>query len=607
MDSSSSTKTDSAANNNKWFIPALSTAVIAGTFCLVVCLLLTWNFLQGRPDPGVSEKPSPLDSQYLAQLKTQLAQNPKDEKIKQQIRQLDLDLRRQFFRRQNLADQGGLLLFVGGIVFLAALKITLAARPQQIIPPSTTTDHPPAQLQAQARRAVITTALIIIGTLLALLLTTSNQPPPLATAISSIKSTVTPSPSGQSEKTPAPHELTTGPPEKTPAPWPRFRGPNGLGICTYANIPTKWNGTTGQGILWKSPEIKYQGHNSPIIWNNRVFLSGADENRRMVYCFDGDTGKIIWQEPVPHLPSPDGTELEEAYEDTGYAAPTMATNGQEVFALFATGDLAAFDFEGRKLWAKNLGTPDSVYGFSTSLMTYKDRLIVQYDQGESDDEKSKLFAIAGFTGEVVWEITRGVANSWTSPILIEQGGAEQIITCSDPLVAAYNPLNGKEIWRAEIMGSDVAPSPVWAKGMVIVAQPWDELYAIRADGVGDVTETHIAWSADEGVPDICSPVSNGELVFLLSSDGTLTCYETAGGAKLWEHDFDEECLSSPTIVVDKIYVLCHSGVMFIAAAGREFALISQAELGEKTTCSPAFCEGRIYIRGEKHLYGIGNK
>ena len=598
MDSNSSTKTDSAANSNKWFIPALSTAIIAGTFCLVVCLLLTWNFLQGRPDPGVSEKPSPLDSQYLAQLKSQLAQNPKDEKIKQQIRQIDLDLRSKFFRRQNLSHQGGLLLFIGGIVFLAALKITLATRPAKIVPPATSTDHPPAKLQAQARRAVATTALVIVGVFLAFLLTTRNQPPPIANELSKLTSADSPT-NDTIDSSPS------GPPEITPAPWPRFRGPNGLGICTYPNIPTTWNGTTGQGILWKSPEIKYQGHNSPIIWNNRVFLAGADENRRMVYCFDGDTGAIIWQEPVPHLPSPDGTELEEAYEDTGYAAPTMATNGQQVFVLFATGDLAAFDFDGRKIWARNLGTPDSVYGFSTSLMTYKDRLIVQYDQGESDDDKSKLIAIAGFTGEVVWEITRPVANSWTSPILIEQGGAEQIITCSDPLVAAYNPLDGKEIWWAEIMGSDVAPSPVWAKGMVFVAQPWDELYAIRADGVGDVTKTHIAWSADEGVPDICSPVSNGELIFLLSSDGTLTCYENTSGAKLWEHDFDENCQSSPTIVGDKIYVLCDAGTMFIAAAGREFAFISQAELGEKTTCSPAFAEGRIYIRGEKHLYCIG--
>ena len=591
MDSNSSTKTDSAANNSKWFTPALSTAIVAGTFCLVVCLLLTWNFLQSRPDPGVSEKPSPLDSQYLAQLKTQLAQNPKDEQIKQQIRELDLNLRSKFFRHQNLASQGGLLLFVGGIVFLAALKITLATRPAQTVPPVTSTDHPPAKLQAQARYAVGTTALIIVGVLLAFFLTTHNQQSPITNAVSKVKPTATPAPSG--------------PPEKTPAPWPRFRGPNGWGICNYPNIPTTWDGTTGQGILWKSPEIKYQGHNSPVLWNNRVFLCGADENRRMVYCFDGDTGKVIWQEPVPHLPSPDGTELEEAYEDTGLSAPTMATNGQQVFALFATGDLAAFDFDGRKLWAKNLGTPDSIYGFSTSLMTHEGRLIVQYDQGEPDDEKSKMFAIEGFTGEVVWEITRPVANSWSSPILIEQGGSEQIITCSDPLVAAYDPVDGREIWRAEIMGSDVAPSPVWAKGMVFVAQPWDELYAIRADGAGNVTETHIAWSADEGVPDICSPVSNDELIFMLSSDGTLTCYETASGDKQWEHDFDETCQSSPTIVGDKVYVLCDAGTMFIVTAGREFELISQAELGEKTTCSPAFAEGRIYIRGQKRLYCVG--
>ena len=390
--------------------------------------------------------------------------------------------------------------------------------------------------------------------------------------------------------------------------WPRFRGPGGLGISAYTNIPTEWDGPSGKGILWKTKEDLKPGHNSPIVWENRVFLSAADiceDPNLMFYAFNADSGDLLWKQTYKH-PHKEGEELD-IYEDTGCAASTMVTDGKRVYAIFATGDLYALDFEGTKVWEKHFGIPDSGYGYAASLAMYRNLLLIQFDQGEDDDDKSVLYALNGKSGKVVWQKKRPVAGSWTSPIVIQTDKNEQIITCSDPLVISYDAATGKELWRADIMGSDVAPSPIYANGLVFVVQPYDNLFAIRPDGKGDITKTHIVWTAEDGIPDIASPVSNGELIFLLDTGGYITCYETRTGKKVWEDDLGEEFQSSPSVVGEQLYLLSRKGVMHIIKAGREFVKISQSPLGEPSTCSPAFGDGRIYIRGEKHLFCIGAK
>jgi outer membrane protein assembly factor BamB len=386
--------------------------------------------------------------------------------------------------------------------------------------------------------------------------------------------------------------------------WPRFRGPRGLGVAYFENVPTSWDGSTGEGILWKTAVPMY-GHSSPIVWDDRVFLSGGDEEKQEVYCFDGMSGGLLWQKTVP-LPPGGRAEEPDIMEDTGYAAATMACDHQRVYAIFATGDVAAFTFDGEPAWVKYLGVPESVYGYATSLAMYQDRLLIQYDQGDAEDDLSSLLALEGSTGRMVWRKKRPVANSWTSPVLIDTGKEEQFITCSDPLVVAYEPATGRELWRADIMGVDVAPSPVFGKGMVFVVQPNESLFALRADGSGDITETHLAWTAYDNIPDVCSPVCNDELIILLATFGIATCYSTETGEMLWEHDFEEDFQASPTLAGNRVYLLSQDGVMHIIEASETFKEIGRAELHEGATSSPAFLNGRIYIRGYEHLYCIEN-
>ncbi|MHC4186217.1 MAG: outer membrane protein assembly factor BamB family protein [Planctomycetota bacterium] len=346
------------------------------------------------------------------------------------------------------------------------------------------------------------------------------------------------------------------------------------------------------------------GHSSPVVWEDRVFLSGADANTREVYCFDASSGKLLWQQAVE--PAPDSSaEPLDLMEDTGYAAPTVVTDGRRVCAIFANGDVGCFDVGGRKLWTRSLGVPESSYGYASSLAMYRNLLLIQYDQTSFEEEKSRFIALNAYSGQPVWEMKRPVSGSWTSPIVARIGDQHQLITLGDPWVIAYDPVSGAELWKAECMGADLAPSPIHAEGLIFAVESNIKLVAIRPDGRGDVTKSHIVWTVEDGIPDICSPLSDGKRIFLLTSDGTLTCYQVADGAKLWEEDLRGDFKASPSLAGGRLYALSEKGVMLIAEAGGQYKELARSELGEDCHASPAFADGRIYIRGLENLYCIG--
>jgi len=221
-----------------------------------------------------------------------------------------------------------------------------------------------------------------------------------------------------------------------------------------------------------------------------------------------------------------------------------------------------------------------------------------------EDDKSKLIALDVLSGEIAWQTNRPVAASWTTPIVINVKGRDQLITAGDPWLIAYDPAAGAEIWRANCLGADIAPSPIYAGGLVFAVEPHSHLVAVRPDGKGDVTETHIAWTFEENIPEICSPVSNGQLIFLLATNGTLTCLSVADGKKLWEKSLETYFQASPSLVGDRLYLLSETGSMFIVEAAAEFKEIARREVGEPCFASPAFADGRIYIRGTENLYCI---
>ena len=169
--------------------------------------------------------------------------------------------------------------------------------------------------------------------------------------------------------------------------WPRFRGPDGNGFSPRATAPVAWDETVKSGVLWKVP-IAQPGFNSPIVWGNRIFISGGSPEKREVYCYDATAGELVWARAVENLPgSP--AKLPDLSESAGYAAPTMATDGRLVYAIFANGDLAAVNFHGTLAWAKNLGLPQNPYGHAASLAVWRDKLIVQLDHGDNKPALSR--------------------------------------------------------------------------------------------------------------------------------------------------------------------------------------------------------------------------
>ena len=555
---------------------AQTTTKVAAVFSLIFLILLVGNFV------GTSIL-APRRENRLIGMKTEIQGGQASDEQLAEIRQLDLRVRRDRIWRLDFARKASYALLAGVVVLLIAGKLTYTLS-QQPPRPQPAPDISAEQIrEARLSRWSVTGGLAALAAIVALLVIYEA---PMAYV--------------QAQEDQGPSYASMA--EKREQ-WPRFRGPEGAGVSVFSNIPTQWDGATGQGIAWKTP-VPLIGHNSPIVWKDRVFLSGATEEKREVYCFDAASGQLLWTGDVPTVPAVTQASLD-IMEDTGYSACTMATDGYRAYVIFATGDIAAFDFNGRRLWHKNLGVPDSAYGYASSLETYRDRVIIQYDQGDGSEGTSRLYALDGATGRIVWEAKREVPNSWTSPILADVAGQPQIITVADPWVIAYDPNNGQEIWKAECVSGDVAPSPIYAGGLVMAIEPYSQMVAIKPTGQGVVTESHIAWRMEEGAPDICCPVGNDQYVFLLEGSGYLMCFDVTNGEMVYEHDLRDNFMASPSIAAGKLYLLSDEGTMYIAEIGPEYKEITKCTLDEKCHASPAFVDGRIYIRGIENLYCIG--
>ncbi|NQT18913.1 MAG: PQQ-binding-like beta-propeller repeat protein, partial [Planctomycetes bacterium] len=323
---------------------AARTAAVAGAFCLIVGVLLLATQARAR-------RFDPINSERIALLKKQLGaatdKERKDE-TRQQILTLDTDLRREYFRSMQLAQRGAYLLAGGVIVLVISLRCAASCRKTLPMPAPAGEDEA-AEAKAQARRSVaaIGAAIACAG---AIVVMTSRDLPGQYTVIDAqqagLNAGEAPAP-GTQEKAP-----TLPTPEEIEKNWSRFRGPAGRGVSAYTNVPASWNGASGEAIIWKS-EVPLPGQNSPVVWDDRIFLTGAAADKREVYCFDAESGKMLWGKEVASTAEPPNV-----FEETGYAAPTTATDGRRVYAIFATGDVACFDFSGVEVWTVALGVPE---------------------------------------------------------------------------------------------------------------------------------------------------------------------------------------------------------------------------------------------------------
>jgi outer membrane protein assembly factor BamB len=567
-----------------WF-----SAAVAAAFCIVVGAIMAADYTR------ISVL-DPLDTPALKTMKEQLGKDSSNQELRGQIRKLDLQVRGQYSRSRSRIETGRFLLLSGVTVMLLAGGIAMACQKRPPMPSKMgalpfATKAREGFLVQQLPKLTVAAVACILGGGLALLTVLKGtgaiwKPAPVELAGSP----------AQSDEYPSDDEVNRN--------WPNFRGPGGLGISPAADTPMQWDAKSGSGIVWKVP-IPLAGNNSPVVWGDRVFLTGATGQKRSVFCFDAANGKLLWERPVDSG-AKTNPDAEPPSDDTGYAASTAATDGRRVCAIFANGDLACFDFAGRGLWTKSLGQPESAYGHASSLLMDRGLVLVQYDQGSAEGNKSAMLAFHAQSGKPAWKAARDVDNSWSSPILFSLDGRRQLVTVARPWVIAYNPADGKELWRAKWLEgyADVAPSPAYAAGRIIVANAQASVAAIPADGSGDVT-ARLAWQASEGLPDICSPLAFDGLAMLVESGGGITCYDVATGKKVYQHNLQVAVNSSPVLAGGRIYLLDREGVAHILQAGREFKELGRSSLGEPCVTTPAFAGGRLYVRGQNHLFCIG--
>jgi outer membrane protein assembly factor BamB len=553
----------------------LAVAVVAAIFCVAVATLLVANYVQ-------MATVKPLESPALEAMREQYRAAPGDDELAGKIRALDLAARRLFFTRQWQNRTAAILLVAGAAVLVACLRAaaSLSKRLPKPLPGEGEKLRP---LPRAARIALAATG----GALLAGALAAAILVDRLLPAVPGGAAAGAPRAAGRASGTAG----TAVSPDLL-ANWPQFRGPGGNGIAVQQDPPADWDGASGRNIAWKA-EVPLPGKNSPVVWDDRVFLSGADASGREVFCWDTATGALRWRTAIP-TGSGAAAEGIRVTGDTGFAASTMAVDGKAVYAAFATGDLAALDLDGKIVWNRTFGVPELNYGYGSSLALLGDLLLVQRDQLEG----GKLIAVDTATGRDRWVIEREVTSSWSSPLVADTAAGVRVYLNGTPALTAYDPSRRKKLWALDGMMGENAPSPAYADGRVFAA---NQLLSMVA---ADAKTGKKLWEVYDGLPDVASPVAGEGFVVMTASYGLVTALDAATGEVLVQHEFKTGFWASPVIAGERLYALDQSGVMRIFKADRSLALLASPGVGEPTVATPAFRAGDIFIRGNRHLFCI---
>ncbi len=455
-----SRKAERARSAEAAYRVAVRTAAVAGVFCLVVVSAIV---LRLQP-PAVRR--TPCEATILKALKADCwPGSRKTQALKEQVRVLDLELRRKYMRQRAFAA-GGAVLLLGGIVVLLAAA-TSAATLRRKLPL-------PQPLEPGRDRAGAVDAAGPLGGRRRWAWCWPWRPGVLIARCGPLPRQATSQARGQSrfrtDARVARRKLGQPPSaEEIARAWPRFRGPGGSGISAYANVPESWDGRSGKNILWKTP-VPLPGNSSPVVWGNRVFLSGADARRTArSIASTRPTAGSLWRKEVPADAGSSQPCKVRRRRGLTPRPPWRPTAGWR-WPSSPTATSAAFDFDGKLVWSRSLGVPDNTYGHAASLAIFRDLLLVPMDQGHAGSRsRSKLLALDLATGKTVWQQPRETPNSWSSPIVIHAAGRDQLITTGDPWVIAYELPGGGELWRAKCLYGEIGPSPVFANGLVYAA------------------------------------------------------------------------------------------------------------------------------------------
>ena len=388
--------------------------------------------------------------------------------------------------------------------------------------------------------------------------------------------------------------------------WPQFGGPGAKGISSEKGIPASWSGK--KNVAWKF-RLPGSGWSSPVVVDGKVYLSAAVVKAKsaketpalVALSVDCKSGKLLWQ-----------TELfakarsSRRHQKNSHASPTPLVDDGKLYVHFGTNGTACLDLAGKILWKNEELIYSPVHGGGSSPVRAGEVIVFSCD-GASDPF---VVGLDRNNGKIRWKTNRpkssGKLFAFATALSLELDGKQQIILPGANWIASYDPANGKEIWRAWHGGYSVVPRPLYGHGLVYFSSSFDraKLFAIRPDGKGEVTKTHIAWESAKSAPHSPTPVLVGEELYCVSDRGIASCIEARTGKLHWRERVGGGYSSSVLAADGKIYFQNEKGDAVVIKAGKKFKVLSQNKLGERTLASYAISSGAIYIRGAYHLFKI---
>jgi outer membrane protein assembly factor BamB len=418
------------------------------------------------------------------------------------------------------------------------------------------------------------------------------------------------------------------------ASWPQWRGPGGLGVAPDAGYPSEWS--PAKNVAWKA-EVLGRGLSSPVVAGGRIFLTtsiegeavadhkapvhlgfdmrpgylhpdsvGSDHRYTLkVLAFDAVTGRQIWATTAY-----EGPMYDDRHRKNTYASPTIATDGTLVYAFFESAGLYCYDLDGKLKWQLSFGgLAKAGLGPGTSPVIYEKLLLLQCDQEMGAG--SFIAAIDRFTGKEAWRTPRSNRRSWATPILVQANGRVELVAMGAEAVVAYDPSTGRELWRANGTESHPIPSPVAGHGLVFATagSQAKRALAIRVGGSGDLKDSpSVVWKHTKGTAYVPSPILLGAHLYLMTDKGIVTCLDARTGELVYEGGrvpVPATFTASPVAFGERLLLTSEDGDTFAIKAGPAFEVLGTSSVGEPVYASPALAGGRIFIRGERHLFAIG--
>lgn len=396
------------------------------------------------------------------------------------------------------------------------------------------------------------------------------------------------------------------PAPRDPVGWPNWRGPNASGIAPGACRAVYFSPTAGW--RWKV-EVPGQGNSSPVVCDDYVLLTtalpGADPPMLALLCYHRGDGRLLWQADV-------GQAQGRTHNKNGFASATPATDGQRIYSFFGSTGLFCHDLAGKQLWRADLGNLDHLWGTAASPLLHG-ALVIQLCDAEKD---SSIAAFDKLSGRPVWRTPRPSYGCWTTPVVVqaEAGGKPRTELVANGtgsrqtdgrLVIAYDPEDGRELWRVRGTSEMVTPTILVGDGLVFSTSGRNgPILAIRPGGSGDVSDTHVAWQLRRGGPYIPTGLAYRGRLYVLNDAGVFTCYDASNGEVIWKERLSGDFSASLVAAEGRIYAASEEGAVFVLAAADTFELLATNDMDSRVLATPAIAGGELFLRTESHLYCI---